>query len=111
VTVSWFDVVVFTLSMVSAVTALAAFAWAARAGHPAMRQLYTVAAALTAVYAVSYVVVLSGMLVPAEWSKYLRPVSLLFWWVAVIAPTAGAVLVHRGTRAGLAEFVRAVHDG
>jgi hypothetical protein len=111
VTVSWFDVAVFALSMVSAITALAVFGWAARAGHPAMRQLYTIAAALTAVYAASYLVVLTGAVVPAEWSKYLRPVSVIFWWVAVIAPTAGSVLVHRGTRAGLAEFVKAVHDG
>ncbi len=108
---TWFDAVVFVLSMASAAVAFVTFGWAARNGHPAMRQLYAVAAALTAVYAVSYVVVLTGALVPAEWSKYLRPVSLMFWWVAIIAPTAGSVLVHRGTRAGLAEFVEALHRG
>lgn len=108
---TWFDLVVFVLSCVSAGTALGVFVWAAREGHPALRAIYSAAASLTAVYVVSYVVVISGALVPAEWSKYLRPVSLIFWWVALIAPNAGAVLAHRGTRAGLAEFIGAHRHG
>ena len=101
---TWFDMVVFALSMLSASAAFAAFAWAFRAGHPALRAVYAAAAIITAIYVVSYPVVLFGWLVPSEWSKYLRPVSLIYWWVALTAPTCGAVLVHKGTRAGVAEF-------
>lgn len=99
-----FDQAVFTLSMLSAISSFVVFIWASREGHPALRRVYLVAGSLCVVYVVSYLVVLSGVLVPAEWSRFMRPVSLIFWWVGVQAPTMGSVLAHKGTRAGLAEF-------
>ena len=101
---TWFDYTIFTLSAVGAGTAGAVFTWAAKAGHPALRSVYCAAAAMCALYVASYAVVTLTPLTPPEWSKFMRPVSLVFWWVAMIAPTAGAVLVHRGTKAGLAQF-------
>ena len=108
---SWFDYTIFALSAFGAGTAGAVFVWAARSGHPALRAIYCAAAAMCALYIASYAVVTLTPVAPAEWSKFMRPVSLVFWWVAMIAPTAGAVLIHRGTRAGLLQFAKGQEHG
>ena len=99
--VSWFDRTVFLLTMVSMTYACFTLWRASQEGLPGVRRLYAAMASLAAVYAVGYLPVIVGMVEPASWSAFFRPISLLSIWVVWVAP---AVLVTRSYRTFIATF-------
>lgn len=75
-----------------------------------LRTVYAFIGSLAAIYTVSYLVLLSGRVAPADWSAVMRGVSIVVWPVVWTAPAFYTIRARRDLIRVVEDTKRVIHE-